>query len=258
MIIFAAPPAQVKELLIAHEVIAEEGEVFATLDEALEWAEEHVISESRGSLDSRVSRPYYLAASHSRRTAALAHLTGSPMDVSRGGDRRPGGIGGRKGTAQLAAILEDYLFASSDRGLDRERKHISRLLSDEVLSVYFKRAALGVGELLYDAGAVADAIHFIESGTVDILGEAESRIQRISDGGVCGELGFFLKQPLTVRAQAATDVVAWRLDRKAMAKMQSQDSDLCVLVQGVLLKSLTLQASLLTEDKGKEETKTKF
>mmetsp|Transcript_7867 Transcript_7867/g.16163 ORF Transcript_7867/g.16163 Transcript_7867/m.16163 type:complete len:226 (-) Transcript_7867:411-1088(-) len=71
---------------------------------------------------------------------------------------------------------------------------------------------------------------------------ASTRIQRISAGGTCGELGFFLATPQFFRGVASSPgaTVAWVLDKQSFLDMQEQHPQLCILVQTAVLKSLCL------------------
>jgi len=79
------------------------------------------------------------------------------------------------------------------------------------------------------------SLSLLESG-------ASTRIQRISAGGTCGELGFFLATPQFFRGVASTPgaTVAWVLDKQSFLDMQEQHPQLCILVQTAVLKSLCL------------------
>jgi CRP-like cAMP-binding protein len=75
------------------------------------------------------------------------------------------------------------------------------------------------------------------------LTSQRSRLQRISGGGICGELGFFLETPQSFNAVAIRPTIAWTLSRKQFADMQIADAQLCILVQMALVKSLALSSS---------------
>ena len=66
------------------------------------------------------------------------------------------------------------------------------------------------------------------------------RLQKISDGGTIGELGFFLKKPQIFGAKAVTNCRLFRLCRDDLARMALENPQLCVLLQSVLLNSICL------------------
>ena len=103
--------------------------------------------------------------------------------------------------------------------------------------------------MLFAAGETVENVYFIESGVVDLVIERHGaaaaegggrhfasrargrRLQRISDGGVCGELGFFLQRPQVFRAVAVSPVRLWTLSRAELARMERDAPALCILVQ---------------------------
>lgn len=98
-------------------------------------------------------------------------------------------------------------------------------------------------------------IYFVEHGTVDVLavnpaqedrdvgrsGQAV-RVNKICSGGAFGEADFILGHH-SVRAVALTACTCWTLSRDALAKMEIQQPQLCMLIQHVLLKSLSIAST---------------
>jgi len=74
----------------------------------------------------------------------------------------------------------------------------------------------------------------------DCGGDRGNRVQRISGGGICGELGFVLGCPQPFRAVAVEPTSAWVLARPRFEAMAVDAPGLCILVQTALLKSLAL------------------
>ncbi|CAM9577827.1 unnamed protein product [Phaeothamnion confervicola] len=85
------------------------------------------------------------------------------------------------------------------------------------------------------------------SGSAEEEAEEEPRLAKVSAGGSFGELGFFLKRPQPFRAVATEDCALYTLERRAMARMQAENPELCILVQKAVLKSLCLAAAFSIE-----------
>ncbi|KAJ8603136.1 hypothetical protein CTAYLR_004589 [Chrysophaeum taylorii] len=207
-LLFAALEDDVNATLAAHGVSLDPACVFKTLDSALEAAEERLLL-----------------------VEAATTSLGSPSPPLGGGG---GGGGGESSSSEgLERVLSEHL--SEDPTLEA--------LSD--LGVYFVRTAYAAGSYLFDAGHAPERLFFLVAGVVDLelLDDRRAcrRILRVTRGGVCGELNFFLKRPQRFSARCDTPCDVYVLHRKAAAEMRAKHPDLFVLVQTALLKTLCLQ-----------------
>lgn len=123
---------------------------------------------------------------------------------------------------------------------------------------FFHRVHATKGDILFDTTDTSDFVYFIEDGVVELLspcepsasrwrGEDQSdglrRCAKLGMGGIFGEVSFFLEKPQMMRAVAASDVTMWTLDRAAYARMEASEPRLCICLQNILLKSVSMTTS---------------
>eukprot|EP01041_Mallomonas_annulata_P006865 gene6865-13910_t len=78
---------------------------------------------------------------------------------------------------------------------------------------------------------------------VDVHYVLGSRVNKVLAGGVFGESSFFLDKPHSMRAIPSTQCVLWTLNKNSLARMNSENPQLCILIQHLLLKSMALSAA---------------
>jgi len=111
------------------------------------------------------------------------------------------------------------------------------------LEEFFTQDSVAADSILFAKGDSADTLFFVQQGEVELLTDDGERLQRYIDGGVFGDLDFFLERPRTFSAIARTDSILWRLSSRDLGKMSAQRPDLSTAVQRAALRSLCLSAS---------------
>jgi len=249
-LVFASLNSQTLHLFKIHMVIGEEDKVFPTVDKALEWIEEQTLEAESLSSNTFIKQSYQLRKRYGTRSDLQQSNSPAPnvgllaeTEFLRCAKNECTGL-------RLSAILRDYLEFDQ---FEDACLPLSKLLEDRRLEEFFESELVGSGHVLIEAKSTASAIRFISHGLVELQIPPNSneenhlskhrRLQKISAGGVFGEIGFFLKVPQYFRAVALSDTHMWRLSRLSFAQMQEKEPQLCVLVQNALLRSLCLQGS---------------
>ena len=136
--------------------------------------------------------------------------------------------------------------------MDPNASPLASTAAKAALGGLFTRESFAAGDLLIAPLAPPDVLFFVERGTIDVLAPSSApssatspspswvRAQRVSGGGVCGELGFILRAPQPFRTVAAAPARAWALRRGDFEAMAMEHPALCILVQTAILKSLAL------------------
>ena len=141
----------------------------------------------------------------------------------------------------------------------------------EGLAPFFRERRYASGQVIFRKGASAHAIYFITCGEVTLweplAAEAVAdsqpqaspqkrdtslqnahlgrRLVRYVNGGIFGELDFFLRHPRSFSAVASTDDCTVQvLTRDALQSMQSQASSLAAALEHALLKYLSFQVGV--------------
>ena len=248
--------------------------VFSSYDDAVEWCEEKLLSTTRQILMPD-KNPSFYARAISSRTSSVTTTSASPLAVAAAASSRVRtdtgtnlSIGGTNSveTKGLISILEDYL----------ETDKSASPFADEALKAalpnYFSVQLFDKGTVLFEATTASDRLFLIEHGTVSIIippesqkatspvrsfsfqGEQEplttKRLQKISGGGICGELGFFLERPQVFSAVASDHCRVWTITRNSFREMQNGHPHLAILLQTALLRSLSLTNSQTLETHG--------
>jgi len=166
--------------------------------------------------------------------------------------------------------------SSSSSSSPKSGKSIASLLSSEHLIKFFSRVSVSAGHVLFDVGSEAKFIYFVESGVVELCSvreidtedsvEIESRdddfsdsnsggvsgnirmavdrVNKIGGGGIFGEAAFFLGASHSLRATAlGSETSIWTLSRDDLARMEVEEPQLCLLLQHLLIKSLSISAT---------------
>ena len=134
----------------------------------------------------------------------------------------------------------------------------------EGLAPFFREKRYNNGSLIFRKGALAHSVYFITSGEVtlwaprletevaenvsssleDLQGQLGRRLVRYVDGGIFGELDFFLRNPRSFSAVASSrDTTIQVLTRDALQSMQSQAPQLAAALEHALLKYLSFQVN---------------
>lgn len=163
----------------------------------------------------------------------------------------------------LVEILEDHLKSHPDPEVDSRKYHMTHTAKSEdwispfeqdpslieELPKYFSEMRAAPGDTLFGALEPVDRLYFIEKGVVDLMipddelvGESE-RLLRISAGGMCGELGFFLERPQVFAAKVVHACKLWTITRQSFQRMRKEKPQLCIGLQTALIRSLCLTES---------------
>uniref|UniRef100_A0A7S1UB31 STAS domain-containing protein n=1 Tax=Phaeomonas parva TaxID=124430 RepID=A0A7S1UB31_9STRA len=154
----------------------------------------------------------------------------------------------------LRVLLYEYINEGSDGEVGRVMKNLRSELNETMLKKYFEVKIVEEGITLFQRGEASSCLYILRQGEVELLmcddagtgdGVAvkERRIQKISDGGVAGEVGFFLCRPQDFRAVSRTHCQMWYMTRESLAKMCQKNPTLAMLLQHAILRSLSLSIS---------------
>ena len=123
----------------------------------------------------------------------------------------------------------------------------------EVASRYFESREIPCGSTVFRAGDTADCIYVLEHGSVTLLthtatapaeeaaAEENKRLLRYANGGIFGELDFFLGQARSFDAVAGSDCSLHMLRREAYARLVEEEPVVGAALQGAVLKHLCLE-----------------
>ena len=237
--------SHIERLLIGHEILDvappnPEALRFDTIDEALEYCEEDLINKLQRR-NKKGSPPKDAAAAPGSSSAAPT-------------------VGQRRDSSSLSQMLSPLVETEWSDML-------------EGLAPFFREKRYNSGGVIFRKGALAHSIYFITQGEVTLWapsldGGAESgettpvavqhagslvsaedsalgrRLVRYVDGGIFGELDFFLRHPRSFSAVASTpDTCVQVLTRDALQSMQSQAPQLAAALEHALLKYLSFQVN---------------
>ena len=255
-----APGGRVEKLLIGHEILHAKPPSpvalrFDTIDEALEHCEEVLLAESAAQKQATATPP-----GGDGESLALKRLSGASHDGGGGGGPLDGRRdGNRRGSASLSQVLSPLVEVEWSDML-------------EGLAPFFRERRYSNGQLIFRKGAHAHSIYFITCGEVTLWEQEPSgedvnghkaheraavsasssalnvnlgrRLVRYVDGGIFGELDFFLRHPRSFAAVASTnDCTVQVLTRDALQSMQAQASGLAAALEHALLKYLSFQVN---------------
>ena len=278
-VVFANMSPSVRSVLTANGVIRPRDVVIPRLDDALEWCEEIVLGAALRRQSGLLKRDlaYYQEKWQLRQGLGLGFGSGelaNSGDVTRradsGDDKRRAvsfesssvsSVGSGEANRELAShsrrlrsILLDYLEVKND-GV------VKNLLSTQLLVQFFVRSSVRGGDILIDMHQPSDHIVFIEAGEVELVcestdgaeradgdacrsrGAGVERVNKIAAGGIFGEASFVLGTSSSLRALALSDCVVWSLSRFDFTRMELQEPRMCLLIQQLLLKSLSINAT---------------
>ena len=161
--------------------------------------------------------------------------------------------GNPKSVRILRRILCDYLEVEATPNCP-----LYSLMRSKILIKYFERKLIKKDDIIIDIGDTANNIFIIEEGSVEITKcndddnddeiFVQQRIAKIASGGVFGEAAFFLRTKFQYRYTCLSDCSLWTMSRESYAEMEQGDQKLCLIIQHVLLKSLSLTQNKLINE----------
>jgi len=205
------PPAgRIEALLLGHGILSSDPETpaalrFDTIDEALEFCEDSLLREA----------------------AQPAEIAPPPSPL-----RAAGGLESRQVATALSRVLSPLVESSWSDML-------------EGMAPFFEERVYDKGDLVFSRGEEAAALYLIVSGEVTLWSQGGSdaatviRLVRYANGGIFGELDFFLRNRRSFSAEvssASTRLLVLRRD--ALESMQSQASARAAALEHALLKYL--------------------
>uniref|UniRef100_A0A7R9UBE4 STAS domain-containing protein n=1 Tax=Pinguiococcus pyrenoidosus TaxID=172671 RepID=A0A7R9UBE4_9STRA len=170
----------------------------------------------------------------------------------------------------LRAILFDYIVENVDHELSSVFRGLKYELTEDALTKYFSTEIAPKNKVLFRRGEASDRLYVLRQGEVELLApmtvegstpangspnsgrppdangtdamehrplkipisvSKERRIQKITDGGVCGEVGFFLCRPQDFRAVTRTPCQLWNMTRNDFAEMCRNRPTLALMLQ---------------------------
>ncbi|HVZ14067.1 MAG TPA: SulP family inorganic anion transporter, partial [Bauldia sp.] len=107
-------------------------------------------------------------------------------------------------------------------------ERLTGILRDEKLAAtvaaYCERMEVAAGERLIEQGTPSADIFFIEAGHAAVAivspGHAPIRLATIGPGAIVGEVAFYLGEERSASVIAEQDLIAWRLSRTSMDRLQ--------------------------------------
>ena len=226
-----------ERLLRSHDVISDdrpdECRCFASTSEAVEWCESNILLE-QGILSPSVD-------THTRPRLKSSVQVGA---MAAGYSPR---VGAMDSSARSSAIagLQHILVQFAGAGPPSARVSASWV---HVAGRYFQTKQIASGSSIFRAGDAADCIYVLESGSVTLLNalsadgrRQQQRLLRYSNGGIFGELDFFLGQARSFDAVAGSDCALHVLQRESYARLIEEEPVVGAALQSALLKHLCLE-----------------
>lgn len=152
-------------------------------------------------------------------------------------------------------LLEQY-------GAESKSEPISELLHNllpdipntKILMQYMIKDRIKKGECIYQEGAPADELFFIESGEVEIYrllaDKSINRFSTLKAGSIVGEIGLYLKSIRSANASATEDCIIYRMHESAFIRLQKENPALAnSFHQGIvkLLAERVVRGNLIIE-----------
>jgi CRP-like cAMP-binding protein len=103
------------------------------------------------------------------------------------------------------------------------------------------------GETIFTRGAASQALYGIETGWVQLLGEAGLRLATLGPGTLLGDNDMLDGQPYAVTAVAAETTRAWELDRQSLGELIAEDPETGLNLSRALGRRLPLLDDHLVE-----------
>ncbi|MGD9331690.1 MAG: protein kinase [Desulfobacterales bacterium] len=97
------------------------------------------------------------------------------------------------------------------------------------------------GERLFDQGTSGDCLYIIQSGVSLFMVEKDGRTHRVSrfqTGDVCGAMSVLTGEPRRGHAEAESDILAWRLDRRDFDRVAAKHHELRVFLTDLVTQRL--------------------
>jgi MFS superfamily sulfate permease-like transporter len=270
VVVFTNMKSEIERRLRAAEVINDNDIVIPLLDDALEWCEEHIITKygdgsSRrtygspihnnnnnggGDLGQNQSKfpnldvSYYADAFNRRRSTSISRFDLANDLMINQEDY----TNDMEYIKDLKKILEDYLGK-----VHNDTRNNS--LSNHILSKYFDRNVVPNDHIVFDIRQASSCVYFLQNGEIelvkistvtneldrDINEECIERVNKINSGGIFGEAEFILNGLHSTRALTLNrNCIFWTLSRNNMRIMEVEHPQLCMLVQHILLKSISI------------------
>lgn len=132
-------------------------------------------------------------------------------------------------TTDLEFLINTPLFASIPQ---RALLHLINCLT---------RRCFKPGERLFQQGASGDCLYLIQSGISVFMVEKDGRTHRVSrfqTGDVCGAMSVLTGEPRRGDAEAESEVIAWRLDRKDFDRVAAKHTELRVFLTDLVTQRL--------------------
>jgi SulP family sulfate permease len=109
---------------------------------------------------------------------------------------------------------------------------------------YLELRDIQQGQALRNQGEYSNEMFFVKKGSLEITTRSEAnrvrRIAKLTKGAITGEMGFYTAEPGRASITALTDARVYVLHQEALARMRSQNPDLAVLLDQMVIKKLIL------------------
>jgi hypothetical protein len=119
--------------------------------------------------------------------------------------------------AKIQADLSFFINRSIIEKVPLFRNAGSELVGD--LMAELKPRIYAPGEKVFRSGDAGDSIYFIQSGQVEILGEADQMIASLSDGACFGEMALVSDKPRNATARASSFCNLYTLSKEAFERV---------------------------------------
>lgn len=223
-----------EKLLRAHDVIRDDQpdcQCFESTSEAVEWCEANIL-----------------------RAQGIVSPQSCDIDLE-SSMQTPGVNGDSSSSAGLRHVLVQFAEDHADGSAAAPWV--------DTVSRYFERQQVKAGATVFSAGDPSDCIYVLERGSVTLLTSDRStdraaeeshqlkpvprgrRILRYENGGIFGELDFFLGQPRSFDAVAETDCTMHVLRRDAFARVVAEEPVVGAAMCEAVLRHLCLETHTL-------------
>jgi SulP family sulfate permease len=232
-LVFGGVPkdGRVERLLVGHEILGDTSTAqrFDTIDEALEFCEEQLLAmdEQAAAIAAAANAP------HGQQRASLSRVLAPLVE--------PAWRGMLDG---LAPFFEERRYANGAKIFRRgeSARCIYFIVSGEV--TLYEVAQPGATDRASARLVTPIAVGSHPATAARRASEASRRLVRYVNGGIFGELDFFLRHPRSFYAYATSDnCVILQLTRERLESMQAQASQLAAALEHAVLKYLCFQVN---------------
>ena len=147
-------------------------------------------------------------------------------------------------------------------GRDEKLHHPDAAYPPHLLLKYFERREVAEDGIIFDIRQKANFFYIVEEGEVEMVrvtssantgtsvenGVTVQRAHKVRNGGIFGELEFFMSTSHTVRALAVRRSVVWGISRSDFKLMEVENPLMCVKLQNLLIRNVAVSINHRVND----------